>query len=405
MSLNVNQDIHVLHVLNSAHGGSALSTFQLIGELKKRNITSSLVCFNNAHPAQKEVIEWLVDNRILFIPLYWTNKRIRVKWWKRPLLEMYTLLKTWKGYRYQNSITALIKMHGINLVHTSTLVNPEGAIAARINKLPHVWHVRELIGPGTYYQFLNYKKWAAGVSSSASVLVANSTITMKNLLQFFQESKIRYVPNGIDIGPFLVKNHQVSENPIVIGMVANLTSRLKNHEFFIRTAAVFVKDPMLEFRIYGTLPADDDEYLRHLKSIIDKNQLATKVKFMGHRSSPAEIMKEIDVLFHTTGLESFGRIFTEAMAGGIPVVAVDQGGALELIQPEVNGYLVKNNDKEGAALQLKKLTDPDIRNVFGRNGRSIVERYYTLERSADQIVELYKEVLSKSEKKLPIDCL
>lgn len=393
MSGRAEKEIHVLHVLNSAHGGSALSTFQLIHELKKRNIKSSLVCYNNAYPEQTEVISQLVDGRVIFIPLYWTNKRIRVKWWKRPLLEAYTLLKTWKGYRYQSRITDLIKKHKINIIHTSTLVNQEGAIAAKLNKLPHIWHVRELIGPGTYYQFSNYKKWTTMVSSHASVLVANSTITKKNLLQFFPESKIQYVPNGIDIGTYTVKAHRTSENPLLVGMVANVTSRLKNHEFFIRTALRFVGDPAYEFRIYGALPGEQDAYLQYLRKIIKDNFAETKVKFVGHVASPAAIMREIDILFHPTGLESFGRVFIEAMAGGIPVVAVNQGGGLELIQQDINGYLVNDNDDEEAVLQITKLKDLTRRNLFGKNGRAIVERYYTLERTADKIAALYKQYL------------
>ena len=128
--------INVLHVLNSAQGGSALSTFQLIEELKKHDVQSSLVCFNNASEEQKSKILELVDNRVIFIPLYWSNKRTRVTRWKRPLLEALTAWQTWWGYKYQSQISKLIHNNQINIVHTSTIVNPEGAIAARRNITP-----------------------------------------------------------------------------------------------------------------------------------------------------------------------------------------------------------------------------------------------------------------------------
>ena len=131
----------------------------------------------------------------------------------------------------------------------------------------------------------------------------------------------------------------------------------------------------------------------YLRKIIKDNCAETKVKFVGHIANPAEIMKEIDILFHPTGLESFGRIFTEAMAGGIPVVAVRQGGALELIQHGVNGYLVGDNDEEQAALQIMKLKDSNIRGLFGKNGRAIVEKDYTLESTANKIADLYRQHL------------
>src|SRR5690606_33270701 len=102
------KQIHVLHVLNSGHGGSALSTFELIEGLKERGVKSSLVCLNNVQPEEATRIARLVDSRAIFIPLYSMNKRIRASWWKRPLIEIMSRWKTWGGYRYQKAISNLI---------------------------------------------------------------------------------------------------------------------------------------------------------------------------------------------------------------------------------------------------------------------------------------------------------
>jgi glycosyltransferase involved in cell wall biosynthesis len=386
--------IHVLHVLNSAYGGSAISTFQLIEELKHAGVESSLVCFNNATTKQKEFIRNLVVGRVIFIPLYWTNKRIRVKWWKRPLLELYTLLKTFGGYRFQKEIGSLIKAHSINIVHTSTLVNPEGAIAARRNKIPHVWHARELVGPAAHYHFWNYKRWSAYVLDNTKVLIANSSVTRDNLKQFFPENIIRYIPNGIDITDFSVKDHAVPKLPTVVGMVGNVTSKWKNHEFFIRTAAGFKNDNDVSFRIYGELPHENDPYLIRLKDIIHQFELQERVTFMGHQGNVQRIMTDIDILFHPTGLESFGRIFIEAMAGGVPIVAVNEGGAVELVRNGVNGFRIEEDNCDEAISSLKNLLSSErLRNELGKNGRAIVEKEYTLSLLAQRLHLLYQEVL------------
>ena len=133
------EKIHVLHVLNSASGGSAISTFGLIENLKRKGVKSSLVCFNNANDEQCKQINSLVEGRVLFIPLYWTNKRIRASLWKRPLIELKALWDTWGGFRYLKQLDNLIKKNGVTVVHTSTILNREGALAARRNKLP-AWH-------------------------------------------------------------------------------------------------------------------------------------------------------------------------------------------------------------------------------------------------------------------------
>lgn len=384
--------LHVLHVLNSAQGGSALSTFQLIEALRKKGVKSSLICFNNATAEQERAIGELMEGRVLFIPLYWTNKRTRVRWWKRPLLELYESLKTGRGYRFQGDFDAMIKTYRVNLVHTSTLVNREGAIAAARNNLPHVWHVRELIGPGFDYQFPHFKKWISFVDKNAGVLVANSSVTRTNLLKYFPDHKVRYIPNGIAVGDYTPKRHHAAEK-LVVGMVANVTSRLKNHEFFIRTAAK--SDPAIEFRIYGALPGEKDGYFTRLKSIIAKDGLEPRVIFMGPRQNAADIMKEIDVLFHPNGMESFGRIFIEAMAGGIPILAVNQGGALELVKEGQNGFLVGNNDTLTASARLAILKDPTERNRLGAHGRRRVEADYALDRTSAMISDLYIQTVAQ----------
>lgn len=387
------EKIHVLHVLNSAHGGSALSTFQLIEELKKSNVHSSLVCFNNASEQQQDKIRELVGNRVIFIPLYWSNKRIRVTWWKRPLLELFTVWRTWWGYRYQRQIDKLIRDQKITVIHSSTIVNPEGSIAARRNALRHVWHVRELIGANTYYTFPRFNAWVSRVEQRTDFLVANSQATAKNLTLYFQPSKIKCIPNGIDPAGYHVKIHSNSK-PLIVAMTGNVTSRLKNHEFFLRTAESFKDNQEVIFRIYGALPAENDPYFNSLKALINTYGLNDTVSFAGHQVSES-IMADIDILFHPTGLESFGRIFIEAMAGGIPILAVDAGGAVELVQHEVNGFRVADNDTFQASAAIRTmLTSADLRNELGRNGRAILERDYTLALLASRIRDLYDEVLT-----------
>lgn len=386
------ENIHVLHVLNSAHGGSALSTFELIDVLKTQGVKSSLVCFNNASPALAKSISDRVEGRVLFIPLYWMNKKIRAAWWKRPVMEVLSLWRTRSGHKYQDKIARLIKIEGINIVHTSTILNPEGAIAAKRNNLVHVWHVRELIGPNAYFQFPNFKKWIEFVADNTDCLVANSSVTQKHLADFFQ-AKLLTIPNGINLDNFSVKEHQ-SNKAVVIGMVGNVTSRLKNHELFIRTAGILVQEGYT-FSIYGTLPSSDDLYYAQLQRTVNDLGLKDSVQFKGHYDNPFEIMKEIDILFHPTANESFGRIFIEAMAAGVPVIGVNQGGALEMIQDGVNGFLV-NADAKQASVKLKELAQSaDLRNKMGRRGRLLVEQQYTVNRVGDQVIALYKKLLSE----------
>jgi glycosyltransferase involved in cell wall biosynthesis len=389
-------EIHVLHVLNSAHGGSALSTFELIEHLSHREVRSSLVCYNNATKEQSERIRDLVQGRVVFIPLYWMNKRIRSKWWKRPLIEAVSLSRTFGGYRYQREISELVRKGAVNLIHTSTILNPEGALASRRNNLPHLWHVRELVGPDKHFQFYAYRRWASFVSAHCEYLVANSSVTTRCLLRYFPEEKIKTIPNGIQVTNFSLRLHANSNARKVVAMVGSITSRWKNHELFVRTAALLQHREDIEFRIYGSLPNENDAYLRYLKRLVSHSQLESRIKFVSFKS-PVDISSEIDVMFHPTQFESFGRIFVEAMAAGIPVVAINEGGAMEMIEDGVNGYLIPPGDAYTAAARIQELADsPQLRNQMGAKGRNVALSRYSMNRLCDDMIALYNETIRSS---------
>lgn len=384
--------MHVLHVLNSAHGGSAISTFELIGALKERGVKSSLVCFNNASPDQLKSIGNLVEGRVLFVPLYWMNKKIRATWWKRPVLEALSLWRTWGGHKYQHKISALIKKEGVTIVHTSTILNPEGAIAAKLNKLFHVWHVRELIGPSKYFQFNNYRRISRYVLSHSHIILANSTVTKECLKSYLPAEKILVIPNSVDVSKFSIKEHTNGEGKLVVAMIGNVTSRLKNHKFFVEVAEKLSHYSCVRFRIYGTLPSEGDYYYSSLRDMIKRSGLIGKLAFVDFKENPAEIMREIDILFHPAANESFGRIFIEAMASAIPVVGINEGGSKEMIKEEVNGFLIPMNVTEGASKVEKLINNPQLRTRMGLEGRKLVETEYTIDRMTDRIMHVYKNI-------------
>src|SRR5688572_809252 len=87
----------VLHLMNAAGGGAALSTLGLIGQLRERGIECCVVCHDAGTTEEREAIADAVKGEALFTPLYWWNPKTRVKTWKRPALEALQLLRT--GFR------------------------------------------------------------------------------------------------------------------------------------------------------------------------------------------------------------------------------------------------------------------------------------------------------------------
>jgi len=86
--------------------------------------------------------------------------------------------------------------------------------------------------------------------------------------------------------------------------------------------------------------------------------------------------------------EPFGLSVVEAMACGTPVIAYNKGSMPELIEEEVNGFLV--DDVDGALAALEKLP-----NIERKRCREIVEKNFSVGRMVDEYIKVYQKILKE----------
>jgi glycosyltransferase involved in cell wall biosynthesis len=85
--------------------------------------------------------------------------------------------------------------------------------------------------------------------------------------------------------------------------------------------------------------------------------------------------------------EPFGFSVVEAMACGTPVIANRRGSMVEILEPEVNGYLVETRAEAVAAVDAaKELDRADV--------RASIEGRFDVERMVDDYLALYSKVVA-----------
>ena len=100
-----------------------------------------------------------------------------------------------------------------------------------------------------------------------------------------------------------------------------------------------------------------------------------------------------DLLVVASVHESFGQVYVEALAAGVPVVATNTGGPAELVATTGSaacGWLAAPDDGDDLLrCLLEALADPVGRRRRGIAGRALVESRYSWDRVLDQVLGMY----------------
>jgi phosphatidylinositol alpha 1,6-mannosyltransferase len=86
------------------------------------------------------------------------------------------------------------------------------------------------------------------------------------------------------------------------------------------------------------------------------------------------VYASLDVFVHTGAHETFCQAVQEALASGVPVVAPNAGGPVDLVRHGETGYLVESGSGSAVAEAVAALTDRARRDAFGSAARRSVAR-------------------------------
>jgi glycosyltransferase involved in cell wall biosynthesis len=100
----------------------------------------------------------------------------------------------------------------------------------------------------------------------------------------------------------------------------------------------------------------------------------------------------MDLLYSASRGEGFGLVLIEAMASGVPVLAVEEGGVTDVIEDGVNGFSVRYDQgwyRRLAAVIHELLRHPELRHQIVENGLTTVRTKFTWE----IVLPKYRELL------------
>jgi glycosyltransferase involved in cell wall biosynthesis len=146
----------------------------------------------------------------------------------------------------------------------------------------------------------------------------------------------------------------------------------------------------------GYLPRDGRPYLESGRRTIGDAGLGHEFTYRGEvdRDGKLAFLRGLDVLsVPATYDEPKGMFLLEAMASGVPVVQPRRGGFTEIVERTGGGLLVTADDPDALADGLHQVaTTPELRAALARRAFDGVRAHYTVEQSADRLIEVYNGV-------------
>lgn len=293
-------------------------------------------------------------------------------------------------------LAGYIRRQGISIIHTAD--RPRDALAAvllgRITGATCIVHVHVGYDPSWMRGILQWAIHRAGVLIAISDFVAD---TLRD--GGCDPESIQVVKNGIEFarwtpgcGRDAVREELgiAGSTPVVVTAcrlfrakgVTELVDAVHQLRREVPDAVLLVVGKEME---YG--------YLAELRSQVHRYGLGDRVRFLGHRDDMVEVMAAADVFAMPSRDEPFGLVYAEAMAMELPVVGLDSGGTVEVVEHGVSGLLSAAGDTEALAGNLRALlVDPERRREYGSSGRRRVETFFTTQRMAADTAAVYDTV-------------
>lgn len=181
----------------------------------------------------------------------------------------------------------------------------------------------------------------------------------------------RFAPVSAKLKQEIKHDLQLQPDDLVIAYVAEFIPR-KNHRILILMMRDLIKKhPTIRMLFVGRGPT-----LQACQSLVSDFGIQEHVSFLGYRRDVDKLLKAADVAVSASRHEGLGIGIVEAMASGLPIVATQDRGHKELIEDDINGWLVPQESVYDFINKVSTLlTDEDLRRSFGFNGQQRAQKF------------------------------
>lgn len=236
--------------------------------------------------------------------------------------------------------------------------------------------------------------WANVVTTSpnARAIVVPSSRMQAALQQLrpCQREKFLSISNSVDNARVLRQAGEVPQplHPFPYIAAMGRLSQQKNFSLLLTAYAQSRLRSTHKLIIVGDGPLRTE-----LERQVASSNLAEEVLLVGQQSNPFPTIAGASLLVNTSSRESFCNVILEALALSTPVIATDCNyGPSELVQHDVSGLLVRNNDAQALTEALNVVSDRPETLARWRENASEIARKLDVKHVTTKWVDLIERV-------------
>lgn len=254
--------------------------------------------------------------------------------------------------------------------------NLYGGMACQLCGVPQIANITGLGSavetPG-WLQKLTILLYKIGLRKTHTVFFqnnANREFCLKNGM--VEGHNVLLPGSGVNLQYHSMQNYPAEKDPIKFVFISRLLKEKGIEEYFAAAEVIKNKYPTTEFHIVGWC---EDAYSEKLKELQDKGV----IEYHGPVGDVRPMIGMANCTVHPSFYpEGMSNVLLESCAAGRPIITTDRPGCGEVVDDEINGFVVKQQDANDLVEKMERFINLpyEQKKQMGLNARKKVEREF-----------------------------
>lgn len=294
--------------------------------------------------------------------------------------------------RLLKELKALLDQWQIDIIHSNSVTLDIGMILSLYTKIPHIWHVREMLDDDYELEF-NFKILQNYLFHKSNKIVYISK-AVKKKYDFYKQGQGTVIPDPIDCAKYIQTKKEYFDNPKLKLLLCGVLVEGKGHLDAIKAVNHIVKEKGKE--VHLQIVGDGDlAYRKKIKQYIKKQHLEDVIELLPFQEDLRKIREENDVALTCSKNEALGRVTIESMLSGLLVIGTHSGATPELLGYGKRGELYSaGNYIELAKKILYVMEHKEEEKIKISHAQKYAERVFDRKRRTEEMISIYQEALN-----------